>query len=61
MSQAGTSGNGQASWISVAAARDAKHIGSKIEVRGWVRTRRDSKGDSASSKSTTAVAWPTCK
>jgi asparaginyl-tRNA synthetase len=31
-------------WISVAAARQAEHIGHDIEVRGWVRTRRDSKG-----------------
>ena len=31
-------------WISVAAARDASRVGQEIEVRGWVRTRRDSKG-----------------
>ncbi len=31
-------------WLSVATARDAAHIGSRIEVKGWVRTRRDSKG-----------------
>jgi asparaginyl-tRNA synthetase len=37
-------GSDQATWITVAAARDAAHIGRQIEVRGWVRTRRDSKG-----------------
>ena len=31
-------------WISVLTARDASMIGKDIEVRGWVRTRRDSKG-----------------
>ncbi len=31
-------------WISVAEARQETHIGKTIEVRGWVRTRRDSKG-----------------
>lgn len=31
-------------WISVAAARTTAHIGSVVQVRGWVRTRRDSKG-----------------
>ena len=31
-------------WISVAAARDASRVDQEIEVRGWVRTRRDSKG-----------------
>ena len=31
-------------WISVAAARDASLVGQEIELRGWVRTRRDSKG-----------------
>ncbi len=30
-------------WISVAEARDPSYIGQSIEVRGWVRTRRDSK------------------
>src|SRR4051812_11913333 len=30
--------------ISVADARDIKSIGKKILLRGWVRTRRDSKG-----------------
>ncbi len=33
-----------AKWISVIAAQDAAKIGQAIEVRGWVRTRRDSKG-----------------
>ena len=33
-----------AKWISVVAAQDAAKIGQSIEVRGWVRTRRDSKG-----------------
>lgn len=31
-------------WISVSKARDAQSIGSIAQVRGWVRTRRDSKG-----------------
>ncbi len=31
-------------WLSVRDARDARNIGEKVEVRGWVRTRRDSKG-----------------
>lgn len=31
-------------WISVASAREASSVGKEIEVRGWVRTRRDSKG-----------------
>ncbi|MCR9295958.1 MAG: asparagine--tRNA ligase [bacterium] len=31
-------------WISVREARDAARVGEQIEVRGWVRTRRDSKG-----------------
>ena len=31
-------------WLLVAAARDASAIGRMAEVRGWVRTRRDSKG-----------------
>lgn len=30
-------------WISVAEARDASAVGRRVEVRGWVRTRRDSK------------------
>src|SRR3954465_11942784 len=30
--------------ISVAAARDVTSIGKKVLLRGWVRTRRDSKG-----------------
>ncbi len=29
--------------ISVAAARTTEHIGQEVELRGWVRTRRDSK------------------
>ncbi|MCC6509215.1 MAG: asparagine--tRNA ligase [Pirellulaceae bacterium] len=33
-----------AKWISVAAARDAAQVGAHVEIRGWVRTRRDSKG-----------------
>lgn len=37
-------GSGSAAWITVAAARDAANVGREIEVRGWVRTRRDSKG-----------------
>ncbi len=31
-------------WITVALARQESQIGKEIEVRGWVRTRRDSKG-----------------
>jgi asparaginyl-tRNA synthetase len=31
-------------WVPVATARDSSHVDQKIEVRGWVRTRRDSKG-----------------
>ena len=31
-------------WISVSAAREEASIGPGVEVRGWVRTRRDSKG-----------------
>ena len=31
-------------WISVAKARNAESAGQVVEVRGWVRTRRDSKG-----------------
>lgn len=31
-------------WMSVAEARKAESVGSDCEVRGWVRTRRDSKG-----------------
>ncbi len=31
-------------WIPVAAACQAANVGKSIEVRGWVRTRRDSKG-----------------
>ncbi len=31
-------------WITVALARQEGQIGNEIEVRGWVRTRRDSKG-----------------
>ena len=31
-------------WISVAAARETAAVGSQAEIRGWVRTRRDSKG-----------------
>jgi asparaginyl-tRNA synthetase len=30
-------------WISVASARKAEWLGKAVEVRGWVRTRRDSK------------------
>jgi asparaginyl-tRNA synthetase len=37
-------GSSSAQWLSVAAARDAANIGRDVEVRGWVRTRRDSKG-----------------
>ena len=33
-----------AEWISVKKARQAESIASDLEVRGWVRTRRDSKG-----------------
>ncbi len=31
-------------WISIKAARQSDSIGESVEVRGWVRTRRDSKG-----------------
>ncbi|MEC8553417.1 MAG: asparagine--tRNA ligase [Planctomycetota bacterium] len=31
-------------WIPVSQARDASKVGGEVEVRGWVRTRRDSKG-----------------
>ena len=31
-------------WISVEKARRAQSVGQTVEVRGWVRTRRDSKG-----------------
>jgi len=31
-------------WISIKEARDPAAIGRAVEVRGWVRTRRDSKG-----------------
>ena len=31
-------------WIPVSQARDASKVGEEVEVRGWVRTRRDSKG-----------------
>ena len=31
-------------WLTVKHAQDPAHIGREIEVRGWVRTRRDSKG-----------------
>ncbi|MEM6692462.1 MAG: asparagine--tRNA ligase [Planctomycetota bacterium] len=31
-------------WITVAQARQPESVGPNIEVRGWVRTRRDSKG-----------------
>jgi asparaginyl-tRNA synthetase len=34
----------KSNWISIKAARQATSIGSIVEVRGWVRTRRDSKG-----------------
>src|SRR5437764_12123285 len=30
--------------ISVAAARKAESVGKTVRVRGWIRTRRDSKG-----------------
>lgn len=33
-----------AKWISVDEARDAGRVGEQVELRGWVRTRRDSKG-----------------
>ena len=32
------------SWTPIARARTEDHIGPDAEVRGWVRTRRDSKG-----------------
>jgi asparaginyl-tRNA synthetase len=32
------------SWISIKEARDSASIGKSAQVRGWVRTRRDSKG-----------------
>ncbi|MFM9061899.1 MAG: OB-fold nucleic acid binding domain-containing protein [Pirellula sp.] len=31
-------------WISVERARQAQSVGQTVQVRGWVRTRRDSKG-----------------
>ena len=31
-------------WLTVKQAQDPAHIGREIEIRGWVRTRRDSKG-----------------
>ncbi len=31
-------------WLTVKQAQDPTHIGREIEIRGWVRTRRDSKG-----------------
>ena len=31
-------------WIPIKAARQIESVGSGREVRGWVRTRRDSKG-----------------
>lgn len=31
-------------WISVAEAREATNVGKEVEIRGWLRTRRDSKG-----------------
>ena len=31
-------------WLSVVLARKAGAVGDGIEIRGWVRTRRDSKG-----------------
>jgi asparaginyl-tRNA synthetase len=31
-------------WLSVSEARQEQAIGKQVEVRGWVRTRRDSKG-----------------
>lgn len=31
-------------WIPVSQARDAANVGKEVELRGWVRTRRDSKG-----------------
>ena len=31
-------------WLNIASAREASAIGPDQEVRGWVRTRRDSKG-----------------
>ena len=33
-----------ASWISIKQARQSEFIGQTVQVRGWVRTRRDSKG-----------------
>ena len=34
----------KSSWIAVSKARLAIEVGQSVEVRGWVRTRRDSKG-----------------
>jgi asparaginyl-tRNA synthetase len=34
----------EAPWVSVTAACRQEAIGTKVQVRGWVRTRRDSKG-----------------
>lgn len=33
-----------AEWLSIKQARQSESIGQTVEVRGWVRTRRDSKG-----------------
>ncbi len=39
-----TSPSSKLPWISVRVARDSASVGQTAEVRGWVRTRRDSKG-----------------
>jgi asparaginyl-tRNA synthetase len=31
-------------WVSIEEARRAQSVGRQVQVRGWVRTRRDSKG-----------------
>jgi len=31
-------------WLSVVQARKSESVGDGVEIRGWVRTRRDSKG-----------------
>lgn len=38
------SNEGSTPWLTVEQGREAENIGKDVEVRGWVRTRRDSKG-----------------
>ncbi len=44
VSNSNTASSTPSKWISVTQARLKEHVGETIEVRGWVRTRRDSKG-----------------